>query len=133
MIGPWKGLDGKVHDATGKTFELEFCTVARWQNGEMWRRTCSTTKSGSSDRLACFEDPDALLSVLRCRGNAFGRGNAVGSCSGAGARASRLVSPSSPFRCCSATSSRGCLAIMTAKQWIVRVDDHPDGRRQLHQ
>jgi hypothetical protein len=35
MIGPWKGLDGKVHDATGKTFELEFCTVARWQNGEI--------------------------------------------------------------------------------------------------
>ena len=35
MIGPWKGLDGKVHDATGKMFELEFCTVARWQNGEI--------------------------------------------------------------------------------------------------
>jgi ketosteroid isomerase-like protein len=33
MIGPWKGLDGKVHEATGKTFELEFCTVARWQDG----------------------------------------------------------------------------------------------------
>jgi len=27
MIGPWKGLDGKVHDATGKAFDLEFCTV----------------------------------------------------------------------------------------------------------
>jgi hypothetical protein len=24
-----------VHDATGQTFELEFCTVARWQNGEI--------------------------------------------------------------------------------------------------
>ena len=35
MIGPWKGLDGKVHDATGKTFELEFCTVAHWKNGEI--------------------------------------------------------------------------------------------------
>src|SRR6266571_4420175 len=35
MIGPWKGLDGKVHDATGKTFELEFCTVARWKDGEI--------------------------------------------------------------------------------------------------
>lgn len=35
MIGPWTGLDGKVHEATGKTFDLEFCTVARWQNGEI--------------------------------------------------------------------------------------------------
>jgi len=33
MVGPWQGLDGKVHEATGKTFELEFCTVARWKNG----------------------------------------------------------------------------------------------------
>jgi len=35
MIGPWQGLDGKVHEATGKTFELEFCTVARWKDGEI--------------------------------------------------------------------------------------------------
>jgi SnoaL-like polyketide cyclase len=35
MIGPWTGLDGKVHDATGQTFELEFCTVARRHNGEI--------------------------------------------------------------------------------------------------
>ena len=35
MIGPWQGLDGKVHQATGKTFALEFCTVARWKNGEI--------------------------------------------------------------------------------------------------
>lgn len=35
MVGPWKGLDGKVHAATGKAFELEFCTVARWKNGEI--------------------------------------------------------------------------------------------------
>ncbi len=28
MIGPWMGLDGKVYEATGKTFEREFCTVA---------------------------------------------------------------------------------------------------------
>ena len=35
MIGPWKGLDGKVHPPTNKRFELEFCTVARWQNGEI--------------------------------------------------------------------------------------------------
>jgi hypothetical protein len=32
---PWQGLDGKVHQPTGRTFELEFCTVARWQNGEI--------------------------------------------------------------------------------------------------
>ena len=35
MIGPWKDLHGEVHEATGKTFELEFCTVARWNNGEI--------------------------------------------------------------------------------------------------
>jgi SnoaL-like polyketide cyclase len=35
MIGPWQGLDGTVHQATGKTFELEFCTVARWKDGEI--------------------------------------------------------------------------------------------------
>lgn len=35
MIGPWEGLDGKLRAATGKTFELEFCTVARWKNGEI--------------------------------------------------------------------------------------------------
>ena len=35
MIGPWKDLQGKVHPATGKSFDLEFCTVARWQDGEI--------------------------------------------------------------------------------------------------
>lgn len=35
MIDPWKGLDGNVHAATGKTFELEFCSVARWKNGQI--------------------------------------------------------------------------------------------------
>src|SRR4051812_50156827 len=35
MIGPWKGLDGKVHQATNKRFALEFCTVPRWKNGEI--------------------------------------------------------------------------------------------------
>ncbi|HEY6807261.1 MAG TPA: ester cyclase [Myxococcales bacterium] len=35
MIGPWKGLDGKVHPPTNKRFALEFCTVARWRNGEI--------------------------------------------------------------------------------------------------
>lgn len=27
MIGPWKGPDRRVHDATEKPFELEFCTI----------------------------------------------------------------------------------------------------------
>ena len=35
MIGPVKGLAGKVHSATNKQFELEFCTVARWKDGEI--------------------------------------------------------------------------------------------------
>jgi hypothetical protein len=35
MIGPWQGLDGKVHPATRKTFALEFCAVARWKNREI--------------------------------------------------------------------------------------------------
>lgn len=25
----------QVHHATGKTFDLQFCTVARWKNGEI--------------------------------------------------------------------------------------------------
>lgn len=33
MVGPWQGLDWKVHPPTGKSFELEFCTVARWKDG----------------------------------------------------------------------------------------------------
>ena len=35
MIGPWQAPDGRVVQATGKTFELEFCTVARWNDGEI--------------------------------------------------------------------------------------------------
>ncbi len=35
MIGPMKGPDGKTIAPTNKTFELEFCTVAHWQNGEI--------------------------------------------------------------------------------------------------
>jgi ketosteroid isomerase-like protein len=31
MIGP----DGKTIPPTNKSFELEFCTVARWQNGQI--------------------------------------------------------------------------------------------------
>jgi hypothetical protein len=35
MIGPVKGLDGKVHPPTNKPFDLEFCTVARWKDDEI--------------------------------------------------------------------------------------------------
>ena len=35
MVGPLGGPDGKVHPPTNKTFELEFCTVARWKDGEI--------------------------------------------------------------------------------------------------
>jgi ketosteroid isomerase-like protein len=35
MVGPMKGPDGKEIPPTGKSFELDFCTVARWQNGQI--------------------------------------------------------------------------------------------------
>jgi len=33
--GPLKGLDGQIHPATHRKFNLEFCTVAHWKNGEI--------------------------------------------------------------------------------------------------
>ena len=35
MKGPMKGPDGKMIPPTNKRFRLEFCTVARWENGEI--------------------------------------------------------------------------------------------------
>ena len=35
MIGPMPGPDGEMIPPTNKTFELEFCTVARWKNGQI--------------------------------------------------------------------------------------------------
>ena len=35
MKGPMKGPDGKEIPPTNKSFEVEFCTVAHWQNGEI--------------------------------------------------------------------------------------------------
>ncbi len=35
MIGPFLGPDGKMRPSTGKSFRLEFCTVARWKDGEI--------------------------------------------------------------------------------------------------
>jgi hypothetical protein len=35
MTGPLKDLNGNVRPPTNKRFELEFCTVARWKDGEI--------------------------------------------------------------------------------------------------
>ena len=35
MIGPMAGPDGAEVKSTGRSFELEFCTVATWQNGQI--------------------------------------------------------------------------------------------------
>ena len=35
MKGPMTGSDGKQYPPTNKSFEVDFCTVAHWQNGEI--------------------------------------------------------------------------------------------------
>lgn len=35
MTGPMQGPDGKEFAPTGKSFEVDFCTVARWDNGQI--------------------------------------------------------------------------------------------------
>ena len=35
MTGPMKGPDGKEIPPTGKSFEVDFCTVARWDNDQI--------------------------------------------------------------------------------------------------
>jgi ketosteroid isomerase-like protein len=35
MIGPMTGPDGTTIPATNRSFELEFCTVARWKDGQI--------------------------------------------------------------------------------------------------
>jgi ketosteroid isomerase-like protein len=35
MTGPMKGMDGSVIPPTNKSFEVEFCTVAHWKDGEI--------------------------------------------------------------------------------------------------
>ena len=35
MKGPMIGPGGTEIPPTGKTFEVDFCTVARWENGEI--------------------------------------------------------------------------------------------------
>jgi ketosteroid isomerase-like protein len=35
MKGPMQGPEGKEIPPTGKSFDVEFCTVARWDNGQV--------------------------------------------------------------------------------------------------
>jgi hypothetical protein len=35
MKGPMKGPGGKIIPPTNKSFKVEFCTVAHWENGEI--------------------------------------------------------------------------------------------------
>ncbi len=35
MKGPMQGPDGRLVEPTGKRFEIEFCTVAHWRDGEI--------------------------------------------------------------------------------------------------
>jgi ketosteroid isomerase-like protein len=35
MTGPMKGMDGSMIPPTNKSFEIEFCTVAHWKDGEI--------------------------------------------------------------------------------------------------
>jgi len=35
MKGPMTGSDGKQMPPTNKSFEVDFCTVAHWQNGQI--------------------------------------------------------------------------------------------------
>ena len=35
MTGPTQGPDGKEIPPTGKSFEVDFCTVAHWDNGQI--------------------------------------------------------------------------------------------------
>jgi hypothetical protein len=35
MTGPMRGPDGQEIPPTGKSFEVDFCTVARWDNGQI--------------------------------------------------------------------------------------------------
>jgi len=35
MKGPMIGAGGKENPPTGKSFEVDFCTVAHWENGEI--------------------------------------------------------------------------------------------------
>jgi ketosteroid isomerase-like protein len=46
MTGPMVLADGTEIPPTGKSFEVDFCTVARWDNGQIVEENPSTTWSG---------------------------------------------------------------------------------------
>ena len=46
MKGATIGPGGKEIPPTGKSFEVDFCTVARWETERSSKRTCSTMSSG---------------------------------------------------------------------------------------
>ena len=55
MIGPWKGLDGKEHEAPPA--RRSSCSSAPSRTGRTarsWRRTCFTIRSASSGRSVSF-------------------------------------------------------------------------------
>jgi hypothetical protein len=45
MKGPMKGPDGKEIPPTGTSFEVDFCTVARWENGQIVEEKLFTISS----------------------------------------------------------------------------------------
>jgi hypothetical protein len=46
MTGPMVLADGTAIPPTGKSFEVDFCTVGRWDNGQIVEENPSTTWSG---------------------------------------------------------------------------------------
>jgi ketosteroid isomerase-like protein len=46
MTGPMVLADGTAIPPTGTSFEVDFCTVARWDNGQIVEENPSTTWSG---------------------------------------------------------------------------------------
>ncbi len=55
MKGPMVGPDGKEIPPTGKSFEVDFCTVARWHENDL---TCCTCRSDDALLELC---PTAAL------------------------------------------------------------------------
>src|SRR5262249_13017296 len=55
MIGPWKDLQGKVHDATGRPSSWSSALLRDGRTARSWRKICSTTRLGSRDKSAYCE------------------------------------------------------------------------------
>jgi hypothetical protein len=58
MIGPWKDLDGEVHDATERPSSWSSAPLRDGRTARLSRRTCSTTRLDSSGKSACFSSFD---------------------------------------------------------------------------